>query len=368
MSMTRRTFQIAVAGAAASTLTHGQNAPGKKIGYCIIGLGRISMNEFMPGVKLTESCRITGIVSGHRDKALKVAQQYGVPESSIYSYENMDEIRNNRDIDAVYVALPNSMHAEYTVRSAKAGKHVLCEKPMAVDSQECERMIAACRTAGRKLLIAYRLQYEPNTLKAQKTIRDGKIGTVELIDASFGFSIAPGEWRLSKKLAGGGPLMDVGIYALQACRLMSGEEPTEVDARWSVIDRDGRFKEVEENIVWSMKFPSGLLTTCNTSYGTNTAGWFRVYGSKGTVQIEPAYSYDGLKLKINNNEETVPDSNPHQFTREADHFAECIRDNKQPKSPGEEGLRDIRIMEAIYASCQRGEPVKLPMRVNNIAD
>ena len=359
MSITRRAFQLTVAGAAAFVLNLKAQQPAqRKIGYCIIGLGRISMNEFMPGVKVSESCRIAGIVSGHRDKADKVAQEYGVPATSIYSYEDMERMADNKEIDAVYVALPNSMHAEYTIRSAKAGKHVLCEKPMAVSSAECEQMIGACKSANRKLLIAYRLQYEPNTLKALAAAQGGQIGRLEMIDASFGFNIQPGEWRLSKKLAGGGPLMDVGIYCLNACRFISGEEPMEVDARWAILDKDGRFAEVEENLVWTMRFPSGMLATCNTSYGTNTGGYYRVFGSKGSLQMEPAYSYEGLKLKIGD-DQTVPDSNPHQFQREADHLAECIRENKKPRSSGEEGLRDLRIMEAIYSSCKQGEPVKL---------
>jgi predicted dehydrogenase len=362
MSITRRTFGASVAGAAAATLgLQGQTAD-RKTGFCIIGLGRISMDEFMTGVKISENCRITGIVSGHRDKAERVAAQYGVPAGAIYSYEDMDRMADNKEIDAVYVALPNSMHAEYTIRSAKAGKHVLCEKPMATSSADCEKMIAACKSAGRKLMIAYRCQYEPNNLKARQTIREGKIGTFELYDSSFGFTIRPGEWRLSKKLAGGGPLMDVGIYCLNACRFLSGEEPVEVDARWDVIDKDGRFNEVEENLVWSMRFPSGLLATCNTSYGTNTKGWYRAYGSKGSVQVEPAFGYEGVTMKIEglgHGDDTIADSNPHQFTREAEHMAECIRQNKEPRSAGEEGLRDMRILEAIYRSCKQAGPVKL---------
>ncbi len=358
MSITRRTFQAALAGAASALTAKAQDNPARKIGFCIIGLGRISMDEFMPGVKLSENCRITGIVSGHRDKADRIANQYGVPATSIYSYAELERIADNPDIDAVYVALPNSMHAEYTIRSAKAGKHVLCEKPMAVSSAECEQMIEACKAADRKLLIAYRLQYEPNTLKARQAVQTGQIGRAEMFDASFGFVERAGEWRLSKKLAGGGPLMDVGIYCLNACRFLSGEEPLEVDARSAVLDHDGRFDEVEENLVWTMRFPSGLLATCNTSYGTNTGGYYRMFGSKGAVQMEPAFSYDGLKLKIGQ-DATVPDVNPHQFTREADHLAECIRENKTPRSSGEEGLRDLRIMEAIYRSCKQAGPVTL---------
>jgi len=359
MSLSRRSFSATLAGAAALALK-AQQPSSRKIGYCIIGLGRISMNEFMPGVEKSEHCRITGLVSGHPEKAQKMAAKYGVPATSIYSYEDFDrKMASNPEIDAVYVALPNSMHAEYTVRSAGAGKHVLCEKPMAASVAEAQQMIAACKSAGKKLMIAYRCQLEPNTLKAQQAARSGQIGRVELIDSSFGFTIAPGEWRLNKKLAGGGPLMDVGIYCLQACRIMSGEDPVEVDARWNVLDHDGRFAEVEENLVWSMRFPSGLLTTCNTSYGTNTGGWFRVYGSKGMIEMQPAFSYDGLKLQINGKEQTVEDHNPMQFAREADHFAECIRQDKAPKTAGEEGLTDLRIMEAIYRSCREQGPVKL---------
>ncbi len=357
MAISRRTF---VAAAASALAARGQQTGGRKIGYCIIGLGRISMNEFMPGVLKSDKCRITGLVSGHRDKAERVAKQYNVPETSIYTYEDFDKrMTSNSDVDAVYVALPNSMHAEYTVRSARAGKHVLCEKPMAVSVAECKQMIGAANAANRKLLIAYRCQYEPNYLKAIQAIRNGEIGKIELIDASFGFNIGQNEWRTDKKLSGGGPLMDVGIYCLQACRLMSGEEPAEVDGRSAVIDHDGRFETVEENLVWSMRFPSGLLTTCNTSFGTNTGGWFRVYGSKGKVEMEPAYSYDGLKLSINGKDATVEDHNPLQFTREGDHLADCIVNNKQPKSSGEEGLRDIRILMAVYQSCREKKAISL---------
>ena len=246
----------------------------RKIGYCIVGLGRISMNEFMPPLEISKHARITALVSGHRDKAEKMAAQYGVPEKNIYSYDNYDSIEGNKDIDAVYIALPNSMHAEYTIRAANAGKHVLCEKPMATSVRDCQSMINACKSAGKKLMIAYRCQYEPTNLRAVQLIRDGKLGKLELIEASFGFNIAQNEWRTRKKMAGGGPLMDVGIYCLNACRYLTGEEPSAVKGYSSVIDHDGRFDEVEENLVWTMKFPSGVLASCSTSYGTNTKGYY----------------------------------------------------------------------------------------------
>ncbi len=194
------------------------------MGYCVIGLGRLP-TTLCAGVLISNNSRITGLVSGHRDKAERIAAQYGVPTSSIYSYEDMDKIRDNKAIDAVYVALPNSMHAEYTIRSAKAGKHVLCEKPMATTVTESEAMIAACKAARVKLMIAYRLHYEPLHLKASKLIRDGALGNVQTINGAFGFDAAPGAWRLNKALAGGGSLFDVGIYVVNACRYLTGEEP-----------------------------------------------------------------------------------------------------------------------------------------------
>src|ERR1700729_2209933 len=201
--LTRREFnRLAMAGAASQVVSPLLAQGGdRKIGYCMIGLGRISMGHFMPGTLTSKNSRLTGIVSGHRDKALAQAAKYGVPESSIYSYENMDQIKNNPAIDAVYVALPNSMHAEYTIRSARAGKHVLCEKPMATSIADSMAMIKACKEANKKLMIAYRCQYNPLHLKAMEWIRSGAIGQVEAIESGFGFPIQAGEWRLNKKMA-----------------------------------------------------------------------------------------------------------------------------------------------------------------------
>src|SRR5271155_3620225 len=252
MNLTRRDFHRLAAIAAVSPLlpaAFGQSAD-RRIGWCIIALGRISMDHFMPAVKMSQKGKIVALVSGHRDKADKQAAIYGVPASAIYSYENMDAIRDNKAIDAVYVALPNSMHAEYTIRSAKAGKHVLCEKPMSTTVQEAEDMIAACKAANVKLMIAYRLHYEPLHLKAVKLIKDGVLGRVGTINGAFGFNAAPGAWRLNKTLAGGGSVFDVGIYVLNASRYLPGEEPVGFTAVASTIDQEGRFSTVEENVSW----------------------------------------------------------------------------------------------------------------------
>jgi len=360
MNLTRRDLARIVTAGAALRLAPASRAAedDRRIGYCIVGLGRISMDHFMPAVKMSSHARITGIVSGHREKAEKIAAEYGVPPSSIYDYRNCDRMADNKDIDAVYIALPNSMHAEYTVRAAKAGKHVLCEKPMATSVDDCQRMIAACRRAERKLMIAYRCHLEPTNLHAIQIIRDGKLGTLQAIESAFGFPIAPGEWRLSKKMAGGGPLMDVGIYSLNACRYLTGEEPVSVEGYASVTDHDGRFAEVEENLSWTMKFPSGVVASCSTTYGGVMAGYFRVHGSQAEMVALPAFNYDGMHLEVSaygspTLSESNPAHDPYQFIAEADHFAECILENKVPVTTGEEGLRDMRLIAEIYRSAGR---------------
>ena len=356
MNFTRRDFHRLAAMAAVSQFLPavGAQTADRRIGWCIIALGRISMDHFMPAVKMSQKGKIVALVSGHRDKAEKQAAIYGVPASAIYNYESMDAIRDNKEIDAVYVALPNSMHAEYTIRSAKAGKHVLCEKPMATSVADSRAMIEACKAANKKLMIAYRCQYEPTNLKAIELIRSGALGQVQAIESANGFNIGR-EWRLNRKLAGGGPLMDVGIYSLNACRYLTGEEPHDIKANSSVIDHDGRFKEVEENVGWTMKFPSGIVASCNTTYGANMEGMYRVHGSKGVLQLMPAFGYQGLHLTAQikgspDLDEPSPERDPAQFAREADYFADCIWENKTPKSDGEEGLRDMELMSEIYKS------------------
>ena len=360
MKLTRRDFAklgaLSLAARFVPALT-AQSSPGqsstRKIGYAVIGLGRIA-GHFMPGARNTTNSQITGLVSGHRDKAERIAAEYGVPATSIYNYGNFDEIAHNPAIDAVYVALPNSMHAEYTIRAAKAGKHVLCEKPMSTNVAEAEAMIAACKAANVKLMIAYRCHYEPTNLKAVKLIRDGALGQVQAIESAFGFNIAPGEWRLSKKLAGGGPLFDVGIYSLNACRYLTGEEPEHIAAFASTIDHDGRFSEVEENVSWTMRFPSGIVASCNTTYGAPMEGLYRVHGSKGWLEVDSAFVYEGLRLRAEIGgtqiDELNPARDPSHFQAEADHFSHCIQNGLEPKSPGEEGLRDMQYITQIYRS------------------
>jgi len=360
MKITRREFSRLLALGAGAQLFPSVPAVAedRTIGYCIVGLGRISMQHFMPAVRMSKKSRITALVSGHRDKAERMAAEYGVPSGSIYNYENYDSIAKNPDVDAVYIALPNSMHAEFTIRAARAGKHALCEKPMATTVEDGHAMIQACESAGRKLMIAYRCQYEPVHLRAAQLIREGKVGSIQSIESAFGFPIAPNEWRLDKKLSGGGPLVDVGIYCLNASRYLTGEEPAEVKGISSVVDRDGRFAQVEETLSWTMKSSSGTLASCTCTYGSAMRGYFRVRGSRGTITVDPAFNYDKLHLLAQfeggETQEFAPDEpDPTQFLREADHMAVCILQNKEPKTPGHEGLRDMEWIAQIYRSCEK---------------
>ena len=359
MKLTRRDFAHLSAMAAlsqampsgAQTMTRSD---GRRLRWCIVGLGRISMGQFMPGQRASRTGKLTALVSGHRAKAEQQAALYGVPSSAIYSYENFDEIRHNRDIDAVYIALPNSMHAEYTIRAAKAGKHVLCEKPMATSLADCHAMIDACRGANVKLMIAYRCQYHPSHLKAIELIRTGAVGQVLAIDSAFGFDIKPGEWRLNKKMAGGGPLVDVGIYSLNASRYLTGENPADIKAYATVIDQDGRFTQVEENDGWTMKFPSGIVASCTTTYGGLMDGYFRVVGQKGWIRMD-GFNYDGMHLRAalasgEKIDQPDPVRAPGQFTLEADYFAGSVWNNREPKTDGAEGLRDMTAISRIYES------------------
>jgi predicted dehydrogenase len=339
--------------------------PVHRLGYAIVGLGRVSLGEFLPGLRFARHAKPVALVSGSRVKAEIVARRYGVSQRSIYNYENFDRIADDPAIEAVYIALPNSLHAEYTERAARAGKHVLCEKPMATSVAEGEAMIAACRRAKRKLMIAYRCQYDPVTRRLRRLARGGALGRLQIINAHFGFDIAPfytvmgvtrPEWRLNRAMAGGGPLVDVGIYCLNGARFVSGEEPVRVTATTSVSGHDPRFRTVEENLAWTFQFPSGLLAACSTSYGCNLGEEMQVVGARGSLRLQPAFAYGSQKLTGRTQTGEISfgphDPGPQQFAAEADHLAECVRQDRQPWTPGEEGLRDLGWMEAIYRAAQ----------------
>jgi len=254
------------------------------------------------------------------------------------------------------------MHAEYTIRALKAGKHVLCEKPMANTPQECEAMIAAAKENGRKLMIAYRLRHEPHNRELIRIAQDpAEMGPLRFVHAEAGFSIGdPGQWRLRRKMAGGGSLMDIGIYALQAARYLTGEEPVEVDAMVESTPGDPRFVEVEENVTFQLRFPSGVLASCASSYGAGM-NRFRVFKPQGSAELEPALIYSGLRMRVFRGSSIEERRLPviDHFEAEMDHFSECIMKDTAPLTPGEEGLRDLRIMMAIYQAAASRTTLKL---------
>jgi predicted dehydrogenase len=357
----RRFLQATTTLAAASALAlrgaETATPPPKKLGFALVGLGRLSTNQLLPAFAKCEHARCTALVSGHADKAKDLAKQFNVPEKSIYGYDNFDSIKDNPDVDVVYIVLPNSMHAEYTIRAAKAAKHVLCEKPMANTVEECQQMIDACKQANRKLMIAYRLHYEPLTQKAAQICREKTYGPVKTIEADFGFNIGPNQWRLDKKLAGGGPLVDVGVYCINAARFLAGEEPVQVSATMHQPKDDPRFKEVEESMAWWMRFPSGILANCATSYGSNPGNRYRFATQTAQITVDPAYSYNNLHMQIVNKGRPEPADFPNvdQFAAEMDHFAQCVADDKTPATPGEEGLADVKIIRKLYESAESGK-------------
>src|SRR5881398_1341551 len=331
--------------------------PGRKLGWAVVGLGNLSIHEILPAFAKCEKSKVVAFVSGHPEKANKLAMRYGVNKKNIYNYENYDSIKDNPEVDVIYIVLPNGMHAEYTVRGLQAGKHVLSEKPMANAPAECQQMIDAAKKADRKLMVAYRCRYETYNREAIRIARSGELGPTQMILADTGFAIGdPTQWRLNKKLAGGGSMMDIGIYALNASRYLSGEEPTEVNAMVYSTPGDPRFKEVEEHINFQLRFPSGILANCSSSYGYFHQSHFRVMGTEARLCMDPATWYSGLRMWIERGNTIEQKDLPEvdHFAAEMDHMSECVMQNKQPLTPGEEGLRDLTIMAGIYEAARSG--------------
>ena len=359
IDLPRRSLVMAAGGVlAASAMGPGWASTGRKLGYAIVGLGGYGLGRIIPQFQNCQHSRLVALVSGDAAKAKKVAQEYGVPDSGIYSYNDFDRIRDNPDIDIVYICLPVFMHAEYTIRAAQAGKHVMCEKPMAINPAECEQMIAACRKAGKKLMIGYRSRFQPHNVEAIRLARAGAIGTIRYFRSEHGFVAGDANtWRMKKAQSGGGSLMDIGIYALQAARYMTGEEPLAVFAKETTNRNDPRFREVEDMIDFQLEFPSGAIGSCMSMYSANR-NQFVLMGEKGRIELEPATAYSGQRMWVgqerSDKTEVKPPPGPYanQWVGQLDHMAQCVMQNREPLVPGEEGLRDIRIIEAVYRSAR----------------
>jgi predicted dehydrogenase len=362
--MKRREFlQLgSVFGAAtlsAPLLSHFMPADGKKLGIALVGLGYYATAQLAPALQQTQHCYLAGIVTGTPGKVAEWTEKYKIPEKNVYNYQNFDEIANNKDIDIVYVVLPNSMHAEFTIRAAKAGKHVICEKPMAVSVSEAEQMIAACKKAGKQLAIGYRLHYDPYNLEMMRLSREKVYGKIKLLETSNGFRAGdPTQWRLKKALAGGGPLMDMGIYSIQGARYTVGEEPILVTAQAYPKTDPEKFREIEESLSWQLQFPGGAIANCFTSYNANVG---RLYATaeKGWFELSPAFGYNGLQGHSSNGPFSFAPMN--QQAAHMDGIAASILKNEPNNVPGEEGLRDMKVIAGIYESAATGKPVKLQL-------
>lgn len=341
---------------------------GKKLNVALCGLGYYA-EMLAEGLQNCEYCTLSGIVTGTPEKAQKWKAKYNIPEKNIYNYDNFDKIAGNKDIDLVYIVLPNGLHKEFVLRTAKAGKHVITEKPMANTAQDCRDMIKACKNAKVQLAIGYRLHYEPTHLEIKRLGQDKVFGQVRYIEAGLGYktydTIKPAEaidynshaeWRLNKKLSGGGPLMDLGIYCIQASRYALGEEPVSVTAQFGHINDPIRFAQVEESISWQMEFPSGAVAHCNTSCGFNIDRFYAA-ADEGSFELSPALSYGPFEGKTSNGIIKLPVINQQQTQLDA--ICKQIVENKPLPIhiTGEEGLKDMLVIDAVYEAAKTGRKV-----------
>lgn len=332
---------------------------GPTLRVALMGLGGYA-SRVADAIQSCKRVKITGLISGTPAKLADWGSKYEVPEASRYNYENFDRIKDNPDIDAVYVITPNALHHDQVIRVAKAGKHAICEKPMALNAAEGQEMIDACANAGVKLLVGYRMHFEPKTVEVVRMRAAGEFGTIKFFQGQCGFRIGdPTQWRLDKDLAGGGAMMDIGIYAINGSRYMIGEEPVWVTAQETKTDTV-KFKEgVDETILFQLGFPSGAVASCLSTYNMNYLDRFFLVGEKGFAEMQPSTGYGPIKGRTNKGELTQPHAT-HQ-TLQMDAMAGIIFDGDTPPVPvdGHEGLKDLKIIDAIYRACATGTKQEL---------
>jgi predicted dehydrogenase len=334
------------------------NARRKKVRYAVVGLGHIAQVAVLPAFAHAANSEVTALVSDDSAKLKALARKYKTVEGT-FSYDEYEACLEQAD--AVYIALPNHLHADYTIRAAKAGVHVLCEKPMAVTAAECKKMIAACRDNGVKLMIAYRLHFEEINLAAIDLIRRGKIGEPKFFNSSFSMTVRDGDIR-TKKNMGGGSLYDIGVYCINAARYLFRAEPTEVTAV-SVNSGLKKFAEIDESTGAVLNFGDGRVASFVTSFNAADVAEYRVVGTKGQIHVDPAYEYaEGLEYEIIIDGKSTKKriGKRDQFAAELLYFSKCVLENRQPEPSGEEGMQDVRIVEALYESSRRGKTVTIP--------
>ncbi len=335
----------------------------KKIRYAVVGLGHISQNALLPAFKNVKNSELAALVSGDAQKRRQLADIYGLDRAATFSYEQFDDCLEQGNIDAVYLGVPNHLHCKYTVRAARAGVHVLCEKPMAVNEQECEEMIRACNDAGVKLMIAYRLHFEPANLEAVQIASSGKLGDPRIFTSSFSQQTQGGNIRLKEpESRGGGSLYDMGVYSINAARYLFREEPIEVLAT-TASNGELRFRESPEMTGAVLRFPEERLAMFVSSFGAAALSEYTLVGTKGWLRLSPAYDYQ-LPLEL---EVAVAEDEPKRkkfrkhdrFGPELTYFSACIVNDREPEPSGLEGWCDIRVVRAIQQSAESQKPVQL---------
>ncbi|SKC65839.1 Gfo/Idh/MocA family protein [Ohtaekwangia koreensis] len=340
---------------------YGKQYQGPILRVAIMGLGSYG-SRVAEAMKDCKQAKLTGVISGTPSKIKDWQSKYSIPEKNCYNYENFDNIKNNPDIDAVYVITPNALHHDQVIRVAKAGKHVICEKPMAINAQEGQQMVDACKKANVKLLVGYRMHFEPKTLEIVRMRKDGEFGKILFFQGLSGFTIGdPNQWRLNKQLAGGGAMMDIGIYSINGARYMVGEEPIWVTAQ-ETKNNPQKFKAgVDETIQFQLGFPGGAVSSCLSTYSMNSLDRFFLNGEKGYAELQPSTGYGPIKGRTHRGELDQPHVT-HQ-TVQMDEMAGIILQGKQPIVPvdGEEGVKDMKIIDAIYQAVQSGKKVELKL-------
>jgi len=327
----------------------------------IMGLGSYG-TRVAEAIQLCKRVKLVGVISGTPSKIKNWQSKYNILEKNCYNYDNFDRIKDNPDIDAVYVITPNGLHHDQVIRVAKAGKHVICEKPMAINAKEGQEMVDACKNANVKLLVGYRMHFEPNTLEVIRMRKAGDFGKIMFFQGLCGFKIGdPTQWRLNKRLAGGGSLMDIGIYAINGSRYMVGEEPIWVTAQETKTDHK-IFKEgVDETIQFQFSFPNGAVASCLSTYNMNNLDRFFLNGQNGFAELQPSTGYGPIKGHTNKGELTKPHLN-HQ-TVQMDEMAGIVFEGKTPVVPvnGEEAVKDLKIIDAIYLAVKTGQKIDLKL-------
>ncbi len=338
---------------------YSQPYQGPVLRVAIMGLGSYG-NRVAEAMQTSKMAKVVGVISGTPSKIKTWQEKYGIPDKNCYNYENFDAVKNNPDIDAIYVITPNGLHKDQVIRVAKAGKHAICEKPMAINAREARAMIDACKKANVKLLVGYRMHFEANTLEIIRLRNAGEFGKVHFFQGLTGFRIGdPTQWRLDKKLAGGGAMMDIGIYSINGARYMVGEEPLWVTAQETKTD-PVKFKEgVDETIIFQMGFPGGAVTSCLSTYAVSYLDKFFLVGEKGFAEMQPSTGYGPIKAKTNKGDLNFPHIT-HQ-TVQMDEMAGIILNGKTPIVPvdGEEGYKDMVIIDAIFEAVKTGKKVAI---------